>query len=120
MAITQKYLNDKIRSAFISSVTEFLKANDNEVLVTNSNEIAIPVVDEVGDEKFIVLTFKVPTGSREGDPYDAYSLASTYEMKCKEKAEKAEKAKLAKEKKIARDKAYREAQTKAKEARGTT
>ena len=40
-----------------------------------SNEIALPVVDDEGEERWLVLTFKVPTGERGGDAYDGYSMA---------------------------------------------
>ena len=52
-----------------------------------------------------VITFKVPTGSRDGDAYDGYSVAEEYAIKQKLKAEKAIAAAKAKEKKIAKDKA---------------
>ena len=51
---------------------------------------------------------KVPTGSRDGEPYDGYAKAEDYALKMKLKEEKAKEAKIAKEKKIARDKQMRE------------
>ena len=74
-------------------------------------------IDEDGNEEFLVLVFKVPTGSRDGDAYDGYSMAEDYAIKVREKAEKAEKAKADKEKKIAKDKAMREQKAKAKAER---
>ena len=75
----------------------FLKENDEDVLRTNSNEVAIPCVDEEGNEKFVVFVVKVPTGSRDGEEYDGYAVAESYALKLKEKAEKAEKKKKEKE-----------------------
>ena len=49
----------------------------------------------------------MPTGSRDGDAYDGYSVAEEYALKQKLKAEKAIAAAKAKEKKIAKDKAKR-------------
>ena len=77
-----------------------------------SNEIALPVVDEDGNEKWLVLTFKVPTGSRDGDAYDGYSMAEDYQMKQAEKKAKAE----AKVKETAKNKAKAEAKKKEKGA----
>ena len=110
MAKTAKVLNDEIKTRFLDGVAEHLTNVGEEVLRTGSNEIAIPVVDEDGNEKWLVLTFKVPTGSREGDAYDGYSMAEDYQMK---QAEKEAKAK-AKAEKAEKDKAKREAKAKEK------
>jgi hypothetical protein len=101
----------------MEAVAKLLSEQGEEVLRTNSNEIAIPTLDEEGNEEFLVLVFKVPTGSRDGDAYDGYSMAEDYAMKVREKAEKAEKDKAKKEAKIARDKAMREQKAKAKAER---
>ena len=111
MAKTAKVLNDEIKVRFLEGVAEHLTNVGEEVLRVGSNEIALPVVDEDGNEKWLVLVFKVPTGSRDGDAYDGYSMAEDYKMKLAEKAEK-EKAKA---EKAAKDKAKREAAAKAKE-----
>jgi hypothetical protein len=103
MAKTQKVLNDEIKVRFLDGIAEHLSDVGEEVLRVGSNEIAIPVVDEDGNEKWLVLTFKVPTGSREGDAYDGYSMAEDYAMKQVEKAEKAK----AKAEKAEKDKAKR-------------
>ena len=78
------------------------------VLRVGSNEIALPVVDDDGNEKWLVLTFKVPTGSRDCDAYDGYSMAEDYQMKQTEKKIKAE----AKTKETAKNKAKAEAKKK--------
>lgn len=103
--LTRKQLDDEIKVRFLEGVVEHLTQVGEEVLRTGSNEIAIPVLDSNNEERWLVLTFKVPTGSREGDAYDGYSMAEDYQMKQVEKAEKAaEKAK-----KVEKDKAKREA-----------
>ena len=110
MAKTAKVLNDEIKVRFLEGVAEHLSNVGEEVLRTGSNEIALPVLDEDGNEKWLVLTFKVPTGSRDGDAYDGYSMAEDYKMKLEEKAEKAK----AKAEKAAKDKAKREAKSEVK------
>ena len=105
MAKTAKVLNEEIKVRFLDGVAEHLTQVGEEVLRVGSNEIALPVVDEDGNEKWLVLTFKVPTGSRDGDAYDGYSMKEDYEMKLAEKAAKAE----AKAAKAEKDKAKREA-----------
>ena len=115
MAKTKKQLHEEIRAKFMKAVGDWLVEQGEEVLRTKSNEIAIPTLDEEGNDEWCVITFKVPTGSRDdGEAYDGYGMADEYTAKETEKTEKAEKAKAAKEKKVARDKAQREAKAKAK------
>lgn len=103
--LTRKQLDEEIKVRFLEGVSEHLENVGEEVLRVGSNEIALPVVDSNGEERWLVVTFKVPTGSRDGDAYDGYSMKEDYEMKQAEKATKA-KAKAAKAEK---DKAKREA-----------
>ena len=88
MAKTQKSLNDELRAMYLERVHKCLSLED-EVLVVGANELAVPVVDTDGNEKWIVLTVKVPTGTRDGDAYDGYAMAEDYRMRQKTKAEKA-------------------------------
>ena len=115
MAKTKKQLHEGIRNKFMSATVAWLEGQGEEVLRTKSNEIAIPCLDEDGNDEWCVITFKVPTGSRDdGEAYDGYGMAEEYTAKEAEKAEKAAKAKAEKEKKIAKDKAQREAKARAK------
>lgn len=114
MAVSQKVLNEKLREKFLKIVGEILKEKDEEVLRTGSNEIAVPCLDEEGNEKFVVLTIKVPTGSRDGDAYDGYAMAQEFEIKQRLKAEKAKETAEKKAKKIERDKKLREQKRKEK------
>lgn len=115
MATTsKKSLHNALRAKYIERVSKFLADAGEEVLVTGSNEIALPCVDSEGNDEFIVITFKVPTGSRDSDAYDGYSMAEDFKMKSDEKAEKAKIAAEKKAKKIAQDKKMREEKAKAK------
>lgn len=115
MATSKKSLNEKLRTAYMELVKSFLiEEYDEEILVTGSNEFCIPCVDGEGNDEFVVVTFKVPTGSRDGDPYDGYAMAQEYSMKQTAKAEKAKESAAKKAAKIAKDKAIREAKAKAK------
>jgi hypothetical protein len=87
MANTQKSLNDALRAQYMERVHNCLSTED-EVLVVGANELAVPVVDADGNEKWIVLTVKVPTGSRDGDAYDGYAMAEDYRMRLADKAAK--------------------------------
>ena len=109
MAVSRKIERELIRKHYLELVSDFLDSLNEEVLLVKSNEIAIPVVGCEGNEDFLVVTFKVPIGSNKGkEPYDGYSLAEDYEMKLKEKAEKAEATAKKKAEKIARDEKIRE------------
>ena len=118
MAISNKVLNDKLREAYLQIVTDCLTEKDEQVLRTGSNEIALPCLDSEGNEKFVVVTIKVPTGSRDGDAYDGFSMAEEYEIKCRNKEQKAKENAEKKAKKIERDKKLREQKAKAKEEKG--
>lgn len=108
MAISRKLERELIRNAYLTRIKDYLESNEEEVLRVKSNEIAIPVVGCEGNEDFLVITFKVPTGANKGaDPYDGYSEAEDYEMKLKEKAEKAKALAEKKAKKVARDEEIR-------------
>ena len=108
MSISRKAERELIRAQFLEAITNYLHSNGEEVLRVKSNEIAIPVVGCEGNEDFLVITFKVPTGADKGlTPYDGYAMAEDYELNLKVKAEKAEANAKAKAKKVARDEEIR-------------
>ena len=105
MASNLKQLRDDLRAHWCEIFEDFLKDLDEEVLRTASNEFAIPVVDAEGGEHFLVVTLKIPSGSRDGDAYDGYAVAQDYAMKCEErKAKAAEKERKDVECKAKKDK----------------
>lgn len=112
---SKKSLHEGIRAHYISAISAYLAAQGEEVLVTGSNELSVPCVDAEGNEEYIVLTFKVPTGSRDGEPYDGHLAAQDYADHLAEKERKAKAAAEKKAKKMAADKAAREAKAAARE-----
>ena len=108
MADNKKVLREAIREQYMEMIKTHLEFNKEEVLQVGSNEFAIPVVRADGEEDYLVLTFKMPTGSRDGDGYDGYAMAQDYAFKCDEKRKKEEAKRIEKEKKMARDKKKRE------------
>lgn len=108
MSTSKTILDNAIREKYIEIVKTALEANGEEVLITGSNEIAMPCVDAEGNEKFLVLTFKVPTGTRGGDAYNGYHEAEDYAAHLELKAEKAKAAAEKKARKIEADKKLRE------------
>ena len=108
MAVSRKAEREFIRAQFLDVVSKFLYENGEEVLRVKSNEIAIPVVGCEGNEDFLVITFKVPTGANKGaEPYDGYEMARDYVHNLEEKEAKAATRKAEKEAKIKRDEEVR-------------
>lgn len=115
--VGERELNNQLRERYIATLTQYLTGCGEEVLRTNSNEIAIPCTDADNNDKYIIITLKIPRmGECEEDNYNGYIAADDYVKKCREKEEKREAAKKKKAEKIAKDKAAREAKRKKKEA----
>ena len=115
MAKTKKQLNEALRQKFLELITNFFKDEGEEVLRVKSNEIAMPTLDEEGNDEWIVLTVKVPTGSRDdGEAYDGYGMATQYAEAVAEKEAKAKADAEKKARKIARDEKNRQARAEAK------
>ena len=109
MAVSRKVERELLREDYLKQIIDAFLLKDEQVLRVKSNEIAIPVVGCEGNEDFIVVTVKVPTGANKGlEPYDGYELAEDYEMKLAEKERKAKENAEKKAKKIAKDKEIRE------------
>ena len=109
MAISRKVEREILRNDYLQKVIDAFLELDETVLRVKSNEIASPVVGCEGNEDYIVVTVKVPTGANKGtEPYDGFEMAQDYEMKVAEKEEKAKRKEEEKKKKIAKDKEVRE------------
>lgn len=109
MAISRKVERELLREEYLKAIIASFLDRDEEVLRVKSNEIAIPVVGCEGNEDFIVVTVKVPTGANKGtEPYDGYEMAQDYEMKVAEKEQKKIEAEKKKAEKIRKDKEIRE------------
>lgn len=106
-------LENKLRNKFLSFVSDTIsKEMETDVLPVSASELAIPVLDEEGNEKFVLIKISIPRGTRNGmggyDPYDGYAANEAYldeiASKAQEKAVKramkeAEKGKNKKEEK---------------------
>lgn len=111
-----KATNEALRAQYVELLTKLLTDGGEEVLRVKSNELAIPCVDKDGEDNYVVVTIKIPVGSRDGEPYDGYGEAESYALSVKQKAERDAEKEKEKQKKIARDQAYRarQAENKAK------
>ena len=110
-------LNAELRERFLAMISEMLVGAGEEVLRVESGAIAMPVVDSEGNDKYLKVQFVVPTGSRDGEAYDAYSMAEAYTISQREKAEAKAKTEAKKKAQIAKDEARRKAQAEAKAKR---
>ena len=105
--MTKAQLENKLRNECLELLHKTL---DNEygcdVLPVSASEIALPVTDAEGNEKWILIKVSIPRGTRNGngyDPYDGYAIAEDYRIDCEEKAQKKADAEAKKQAKIARD-----------------
>lgn len=94
MAKSNRKEMEVLRSLYVAKVREIFNELGEEVLSVASNRIAFPAVGADGGEYFVTITVAIPTGERNGEPYDGYAEAEGYALKVAEKAEIAkEKAK---------------------------
>ena len=112
MATTQRMANANLRANYANILYEMLVNSGEDVGYVSAGVINFPVVDENGNDSWIEITVKVPSGSRDGTPYDGYELREDYVIKQENAAERKAKADAAKAKKIARDEAARAAKAK--------
>ena len=106
--MTKAQLETKLRNSFLNFVTEQVQtAFDTDVLAVSASELAIPTLDEEGNEKFVLIKVSIPRGTRNGqggyDPYDGYAVAEDYAQDCVEKAQKKADVEAKKQAKIAKD-----------------
>lgn len=105
MASDINKLREELRAEWTEFLIQEVEREGDETLRTASNEFAVPVVDREGGEHYVVITVKVPTGSRDGEAYDGYAAAEDYTMRCERKREKAkENERKAAERKSKKDK----------------
>ena len=81
MAVTQRVANSNLRASYANMFLDLLANSGEDVGRVSAGVINFPVVDENGNESWIEVTIKVPTGSRDGTPYDGYELREDYLIK---------------------------------------
>ena len=95
-----RILDNELREKILKTIMAFFSEKGEDIMQTNSNECAFPCVDSDGNDKWIQIVVKVPTGSRDEDGYDGYGVAESYQLKLKEKEQKKKEAEEKKQKKI--------------------
>lgn len=115
--MTRKQENENKRTEILKKIWTLIESEGDEVIQIKKNEIAFPFVYDNGDESFVKIAVSIPSGSRDGDIFDAYSLGEEFKINEKKKAEIAERKAEEKKKKIARDEKQREQNKLIKEKR---
>ena len=87
-------LETAIRNTMLENIMKMIdKEYATDALPVSASEIAVPVVDEEGNEKFALIKVSIPRGTRNGeggyDPYDGYAAAEDYKLDLADKADKA-------------------------------
>lgn len=111
--MTKAQLETKLRNECLDLLRETFDAKYGcDVLTVSASELALPVTDAEGNEKFLLVKVSIPRGTRNGagsyDPYDGYSVAEDYAIECQERIDKRMQAEAKKQAKIARDQKMRE------------
>lgn len=90
-------LENALRNEMLSHIVELAEnVYETDALTVSASELALPVTDAEGNEKFILVKVSIPRGTRNGeggyDPYDGYAAHEAYvdeqESKAQEKAVK--------------------------------
>lgn len=106
--MTKAQLETKLRNQYLDMIFEMVSNQmETDALPVSASELAIPCLDEEGNEKFVLIKVSIPRGTRNGtggyDPYDGYAAAEDYAIECKEKSAKRAASEEKKQAKIARD-----------------
>lgn len=117
MAIT-KAMREQKKAELLKMFMDFAIEHGEDAKEIGSNIFMFPFCYENDEEDFAKVTIQIPTGSRDGEPFDGYAEAENWEFKKQQKAIKDEEAKKKKEAKIQRDKEYRAKQEENKKKRG--
>lgn len=110
--MTKAELETKLRSDVMKRITHMITEElITDALVVSTSEIAVPLLDAEGNEKFALIKVSIPRGTRNGEggyiPYDGYHAALDYAQDCAEKAQKKADAEAKKQKKIEHDQKMR-------------
>lgn len=99
-------LETALRIEALEVVKEALSAHydldlKTQICVVSASELAIPVVDAEGNEKFVLIKVSIPRGSRNAagsyDDYDGYAAAEDYKIELEQKQAKREASAAKKE-----------------------
>lgn len=85
MAKVNRKETEKIRNLYLNEIAKFYDDMNVEIFQIASNKLCIPVVGDENGEYFLTITFAVPTGERNGEPFDGYGEKESWELKVHDK-----------------------------------
>lgn len=85
MAKVNRKETEKIRNTYLEEIGKFYNGMNVEIFQIASNKLCVPVVGEEGGEYFLTITLAVPTGERNGEPFDGYAEKETWRLKVSNK-----------------------------------
>ena len=89
-------LETEIRNQVLQTIIDAVNPI-SDVLPISASELALPVVDSEGNEKFAVIKVSIPRGERNGEggyiPFDGYAAAEDWKLVLADRADKAAKRK---------------------------
>lgn len=90
--MTKAALENQIRNEILDSLANFINETMNtDPLRVSTSEIAVPVVDAEGNEKFALIKVSIPRGTRSDggyEPYDGYAAADEYNYELQQREAK--------------------------------
>lgn len=81
-------LNNRIRVKYMKKIAKALEEAGEEVLQIATNSLAIPTLDSQRNEKWLKIVLSVPTGTRDGEPFDGYAEKEDFDFRRKKKKKK--------------------------------
>lgn len=89
-------LETEIRNNVLQTIIDAVNPL-SDILPISASELALPIVDSEGNEKFAVIKVSIPRGERNGNggytPFDGYAAAEDWKLVLAERADKAAKRK---------------------------
>ena len=106
--MTKAQLENKLRNTYLDMIRNMVSSEvETDALTVSASELAVPCLDEEGNEKFVLIKVSIPRGTRNGqggyDPYDGYYIAEQYAGELRDKADYKAQKEAEKQAKIARD-----------------
>ena len=91
-------LETEVRNQVLQTIIEAVNPI-SDILPISASELALPIVDSEGNEKFAVIKVSIPRGERDGNggyiPFDGYAAAEDWKLVLAERAEKEKERKRA-------------------------
>ena len=85
-------LENGLRNKFLSFISDVISSEmETDVLPVSASELAIPCLDEEGNEKYVLIKVSIPRGTRNGEggytPYNGYDAFEEYKADKESKAQ---------------------------------